>query len=217
MRKRHVCLVLAFVLVIAGCNGMTNLNSGGSDDFIYSDEYIQEHLPSNLKVTFNVDTVDPNGDYDLLFGYGTDWYQLEITSAGSTVGYVVKKNAGTNTYSCYLKSDGPYTLVGDSVAATEAETDISNYKRQAFGLLANYLTYTSHSGDFQKSGTETVSGKTCTKYVYTFALPQITATYSFWLEESTGFCLKSSFVTNAHTDDVTITCTNYSLSSTCPI
>ncbi|MCL2706789.1 MAG: hypothetical protein FWE97_01285 [Dehalococcoidia bacterium] len=183
MRKKLVTLALAITLALSlvACGGGNG--SGGGDRFEYGNG--ADYIANNLK-----------GDYSITYRYsisGAD--SLELTCIRTSDGYYydyggsgvlyIKSGAKYDTY--YGSADGGFIKVDFIEPMTEDQV------KAQFIFIGWMSHYGSYASDMVKDGSETVAGRSCDRYKYTWSYFGSSVKYTYCIDKATGVCLKYAY------------------------
>ena len=177
-------LVLASALPLVACDliGEIGNNSGGNktEEFTYGQDYINKNLAGDYWIIYSITRYE-NGDSESITA------EVRRTSKGYYYAYddfemLFIKNG--NGYDWYYGYDGDFQPWG---TATEDEATMH------MGMGLGYMNaYSSYGSSMERSGSETVAGRDCAKYVYNYNYPfaAYKYKYTYCIDKKTGVCLK---------------------------
>lgn len=218
MTKKLLVLVFVFVSILAmlsGCNSSnqsdtlsdesdssSNLPNGNGDTSIdndsgdtlsgYGKDYIKNHLGNNYSITFTVKTkVDNQTDTKTETMIVTEEGYYYISEANNINGQTNQENwfirNSANEYDMWFRNS--QGIIGRSsfgnTTCTEEDLQIT------LGMEFTYMSMYDGTGMAQfmeKSGTDTIAGRECDKYIYG-------GTYPYLIDKETGVCLKFTMAT----------------------
>ena len=177
--------------------GPGSLGSGGEGgDYIYGQSYLDEHLTAPYRIVYSVKTYlnnNLNHDYTTeVRKVGTSWYFKGDVDSDSEEIY--SWSPEENGYYCYTKNDnGNFEKLDGGVFTAN---QVNNYHRIIATFIRAYVVDLAYleipETELQKAGTETILGRSCDKYSYTFQYS--TTTYS--IDKATGLCMRLTTTPN---------------------
>ena len=166
----------------------SNGNDERSERFEYGEEYISKHLKGDYWIIYKISTYD-NGDAD------TKTVEIRKTdkgyylaSDGSEVMYIKNEDK----FDTYYGSDGEFTNSGMQIEEEYVKAMIS-------GISLYMTAYATYESDLVKSGSDTVAGRSCDKYVMEYSHPYANYKfkYTYCIDKATGVGLKHTMEASA--------------------
>lgn len=177
-------------------------------DFSYDREYLEKNLPEEYYASYSVTS-----------GNRGNLTKSEITAARSD-GKIYFSVDGDETvfvpadggYLCYTRSKGDDSFTCVNRGFPMDENTVSAYLTIYTNLFGYYYDF-NESGSLKSSGTETVAGRSCRKYVYDPSTLGLLKEYKieFCIDKETGICLSTKYEVSDNSDEYTydFVCTQF--------
>ena len=206
-----LCLALIMLLAFAACGG-----GGGKDDdkFEYGNgaDFIAKNLKGDYSITYRY-SYSSDSSNALVMTYTKTSNGIYYSYNGIEGLYV--KNG--SKYDIYQKDeeDGVFRKVDFMDPITQAELENDPYYSLTFLFLEGFMSqYGSFASGMKKTGSETVAGRNCDKYTYSFSGGGMAYKYTTLIDKTTGVCLKWQVEGSVYgqTSNVTFECTEFKTS-----
>lgn len=170
----------------------------GEIDFSYGRDYLEENLPDEYYASYSISS-----------GNRGDLTKSEITAARSD-GKIYFSVDGDETlfvptdggYLCYTRSSGDDSFTCINQGFLMDENAVSTYLTIYTNLFGYYYDFT-ESGSLKASGTDTVAGRSCRKYVYDPSTLGLLDEFkiAFSIDKETGICLSAKYEVSDDSDE----------------
>lgn len=164
-------LLLCAVTAFAACGGGGN-GGGGGNSFKTKEEMFNSLTSYTIELEYSAS--------------GSTYTTEEKLGDGQ---YLYKLSVGGTSSAYYIKDSTEYTLLnigGEKYYTSKSISKTAKEYAKSNGYLYSVcFNYSSNSG-MNKTGTETILGKTCDIYTYSFS----GVSWSYSVERGSGICLK---------------------------
>lgn len=178
-----VALVMLFSL--AGCGG----DKADPETFEYNWEYVLSHLPAEFSIKYTV-TFSDEGKTDVVS------YKVIRTSRG----YCFEGEDGPEDSLLYIKNGDKYDQYYYDdyeeifiLNAGYPQTSQDSIDSVFFYFCGMYMTPWSSTSGMTKNGSQEIAGRNCDKYTYSVGAFGQSVTYTYFIDKTTGVCLKMSY------------------------
>lgn len=165
----------------------------GADNLDYTWEYILSHLPAEFSISYKIIL---NDDY----GQETFYSKVVRTSKG----YYFEGEGGPENSDLYIKNGDKYDnyyydyyekkFVFNDGYPQSSQSSLDDKFLISCGIyMAPWATTTG----FTKSGSQTIAGRSCDKYIFNAVAPGVNISYTYFIDKATGVCLKMTFEASA--------------------
>ena len=151
--------------------------------FNYGSSYIDEHLKGDYSITYKITSS----------GTGETTSAYDIKMMHTDAGYYISMGEGRELL--YIKAGDKYTMyMGDSKNGfvaygepTYSEDDVKSQTQLFLGYMTMYVDF---KEQLKMSGTETIAGKSCDKYLFDYDFLGSKLKYEYYIDKETGVCMK---------------------------
>lgn len=198
MKKLAVFAICALLLVSFCACGLGGGNQGEKEKLTYTGESVQASLDGmrdggGYFIRMEITSYDSEGQTEVssvAAGANGDIYHF-IHEGGDEYIYDLSKDTEYVLYSKYEGEQKWYKNVYVYDEYMTRETAESMVQIASFSTMTFLTFYSTYEGeDFYNMGTAAVAGKTCAKYKYSFEFFTLKYETTYYIEKSTGLCLK---------------------------
>ena len=153
------------------------------EEFEYGNgkDYINMHLTGDYSITFRIYTSSSEEYSDLVFMRTSEGYYIDTIT--NKVMYI--KNG--DTYDTYLSGNDGFYLVDFLEPKTEEEVEKTN------SMVYSYMTQYDGASGLNKTGSETVAGRSCDVYKGGAVGFGMAIGASYYIDKETGVCMKFTY------------------------